>query len=158
MTKLKLTSTAFSDGGEIPRECGYKHGNKVPPLKIDCAYTRIKSLALIMDDPDAMGAVGKVWVHWVIWNISPGALKILEDEGYKSQTVDILQSDKGMTDFGEVGYGGPAPPDKRHTYVFKLYALDTKLDLPDKSTKADVEKAMEGHILEQATLTGTYAP
>ena len=107
MTKLKLTSPAFSDGGEIPRECGYKHGNKVPPLKIDCAYTRIKSLALIMDDPDAMGAVGKVWVHWVIWNISPGALKILEDEGYKSQTVDILQSDKGMTDFGEVGYGGP---------------------------------------------------
>ena len=158
MTKLKLTSPAFSDGGEIPRECGYKHGNKVPPLKIDCAYTRIKSLALIMDDPDAMGAVGKVWVHWVIWNISPGALKILEDEGYKSQTVDILQSDYGMTDFGEVGYGGPAPPDKRHTYVFKLYALDSWLDLPEGSTKSELEKAMEGHIIEQATLTGTYAP
>ena len=158
MTKLKLTSPAFSDGGEIPRECGYKHGNKVPPLKIDCAYTRIKSLALIMDDPDAMGAVGKVWVHWVIWNISPGALKILEDEGYKSQTVDILQSDKGMTDFGEVGYGGPAPPDKRHTYVFKLYALDSWLDLPEGSTKSELEKAMEGHIIEHAQLTGTYAP
>jgi len=63
-----------------------------------------------------------------------------------------------MTDFGEVGYGGPAPPDKRHTYVFKLYALDTTLILPDKSTKADVEKAMEGHIIEQTQLTGTYAP
>jgi len=158
MTKLKLTSPAFSDGGEIPRECGYKHGNKVPPLKIKCAYTRIKSLALIMDDPDAMEPAGKVWVHWVIWNISPGALKILEDEGYKSQTVDILQSDYGMTDFGEVGYGGPAPPDKRHTYVFKLYALDSWLDLPKGSTKSELEKAMEGHILEQATLTGTYAP
>ena len=158
MTKLKLTSPAFSDGGEIPRECGYKHGNKVPPLKIDCAYTRIKSLALIMDDPDAMGAVGKVWVHWVIWNISPGALKILEDEGYKSQTVDILQSDKGMTDFGEVGYGGPAPPDKRHTYVFKLYALDSWLDLPEGSTKSELEKAMKGHIIEETQLTGTYAP
>ena len=158
MTKLKLTSSAFSDGGEIPRECGYKHGNKVPPLKIECAYTRIKRLALIMDDPDAMGAVGKVWVHWVIWNISPGALKILEDEGYKSQTVDILQSDKGMTDFGEVGYGGPAPPDKRHTYVFKLYALDSWLDLPEGSTKSELEKAMEGHIIEQTQLTGTYAP
>ena len=158
MTKLKLTSPAFSDGGEIPRECGYKHGNKVPPLKIDCAYTRIKSLALIMDDPDAMGAVGKVWVHWVIWNISPGALKILEDEGYKSQTVDILQSDKGMTDFGEVGYGGPAPPDKRHTYVFKLYALDSWLDLPEGSTKSELEKMMEGHIIEHTQLTGTYAP
>ena len=158
MTKLELTSPAFSDGGEIPRECGYKHGNKVPPLKIDCAYTRIKSLALIMDDPDAMGAVGKVWVHWVIWNISPGALKILEDEGYKSQTVDILQSDYGMTDFGEVGYGGPAPPDKRHTYVFKLYALDSWLDLPEGSTKSELEKAMEGHIIEHTQLTGTYAP
>ena len=156
MTKLKLTSPAFSDGGEIPRECGYKHGNKVPPLKIDCAYTRIKSLALIMDDPDAMGAVGKVWVHWVIWNISPGALKEFQYEN--SQTPEIIQSDKGMTDFGEVGYGGPAPPDKRHTYVFKLYALDSILDLPEGSTKSELEKAMEGHIIEQATLTGTYAP
>ena len=156
MTKLKLTSPAFSDGGEIPRECGYKHGNKVPPLKIDCAYTRIKSLALIMDDPDAMGAVGKVWVHWVIWNISPGALKEFQYEN--SQTPEIIQSDKGMTDFGEVGYGGPAPPDKRHTYVFKLYALDSWLDLPEGSTKSELEKAMEGHIIEQTTLTGTYAP
>ena len=156
MTKLKLTSPAFSDGGEIPRECGYKHGNKVPPLKIDCAYTRIKSLALIMDDPDAMGAVGKVWVHWVKWNISPGALKEFQYEN--SQTPEIIQSDKGMTDFGEVGYGGPAPPDKRHTYVFKLYALDTPLDLPEGSTKSELEKAMEGHIVDLATLTGTYAP
>ena len=151
MTKLKLTSPAFSDGGEIPRECGYKHGNKVPPLKIDCAYTRIKSLALIMDDPDAMGAVGKVWVHWVIWNIIPQARA-------SSLIVGDNYAPEGMTDFGEVGYGGPAPPDKRHTYVFKLYALNDKLDLPDGSTKADVEKAMEGHIIEQATLTGTYAP
>ena len=71
--------------------------------------------------------------------------------------VDHL-SIEGMTDFGEVGYGGPAPPDKRHTYVFKLYALDSELDLPDESTKADVEKAMEGHIIEQTQLTGTYAP
>ena len=63
-----------------------------------------------------------------------------------------------MTDFGEVGYGGPAPPDKRHTYVFKLYALDSILDLPEGSTKSELEKAMEGHIIEQTTLTGTYAP
>ena len=156
MTKLKLTSPAFSDGGEIPRECGYKHGNKVPPLKIKCAYTRIKRLALIMDDPDAMGAVGKVWVHWVIWNIEPGALKVFQH--HPSQTPEILLSTRGMTDFGEVGYGGPAPPDKRHTYVFKLYALDTKLDLPEGSPKAALESAMKGHIIEQTQLTGTYAP
>ena len=109
-----------------------------------------------MDDPDAMGAVGKVWVHWVIWNINPDT----------KQFNDALE---GMTDFGELGYGGPAPPDKRHTYVFKLYALDCILDLPvethvegqgwmSSSTKADVEKAMEGHIIEQTQLTGTYAP
>jgi Raf kinase inhibitor-like YbhB/YbcL family protein len=156
MGNLKLTSSAFEDGGEIPRECGYKHGNEVPPLKIECAYTRIKRLALIMDDPDAMGAVGKVWVHWVVWNIEPGALKHFQYSA--SQTPEILLSTRGMTDFGEVGYGGPAPPDKRHTYVFKLYALDSILDLPEGSTKSELEKAMEGHIIEQTQLTGTYAP
>ena len=157
MTKLELTSPAFSDGGEIPREYGYKHGNKVPPLKIECAYTRIKRLALIMDDPDAMGAVGKVWVHWVVWNIESEALKQFQYSA--SQTPEILLSTTGMTDFGEVGYGGPAPPDKRHTYVFKLYALDIWLrDLPEGSTKSELEKAMEGHIIEQTQLTGTYAP
>ena len=146
MTELELTSPAFSNGGEIPRECGYKNGNEAPPLKINGITKRIKSLALIMDDPDAMGAVGKVWVHWVAWNIDP-----------TNTELENLTTE-GVTDFGEVGYGGPAPPDKRHTYVFKLYALDSELDLPGKSTKADVEKAMEGHIIEQATLTGTYAP
>ena len=143
MGDLKLTSSAFSDGGEIPRECGYKNGNEVPPLIIRGKPEGTESLALIMDDPDAMGAVGKVWVHWVVWNIDP-------------DTKLMMKS--GMTDFGEKGYGGPAPPDKRHTYIFKLYALDCKLDLPNESTKTDVEDAMDGHILEQATLTGTYAP
>ena len=145
MGNLKLTSSSFEDGGEIPRECGYKNGNKQPPLTVSGTPDGTKYLALIMDDPDAMGAVGKVWVHWVAWNIDP------------TTELENLTTE-GMTDFGEVGYGGPAPPDKRHTYVFKLYALDSELDLPGKSTKADVEKAMEGHIIEQATLTGTYAP
>ena len=158
MTKLELTSPAFSDGGEIPRECGYKHGNEEPPLKIECAYTRIKRLALIMDDPDAMEPAGKVWVHWVVWNISPGALKQFPCPPYQSQTPEIECNSKGMNDFGEVEYGGPAPPDKRHTYVFKLYALDTILDLPEGSPKAALESAMEGHIIEQTQLTGTYAP
>ena len=145
MGNLQLTSSAFSHGDEIPRKCGYKNGNEAPPLTINGIPEGTKSLALIMDDPDAMGAVGKVWVHWVVWNINPDTKRF----------NDALE---GMTDFGEVGYGGPAPPDKRHTYVFKLYALDTKLDLSNESTKADLEKAMEGHIIEQATLTGTYAP
>ena len=146
MGNLQLTTPAFSDGDEIPRECGYKNGNEAPPLAINGIPEETKSLTLIMDDPDAMGAVGKVWVHWIVWNIDPTATESLQD------------ATEGMTDFGEVGYGGPAPPDKRHTYVFKLYALDCELDLPNESTKTDLEKAMEGHIIEQATLTGTYAP
>ena len=146
MGNLKLTSSAFSHGGEIPREYGYKNGNKITPLTVSGIPEGTKSLALIMDDPDAMEAVGKIWVHWVAWNIDP------------TKTELEHLTEEGMTDFGEVGYGGPAPPDKRHTYVFKLYALDIRLDLPDKSTKADVEKAMDGIIIDEATLTGTYAP
>jgi len=156
MGNLKLTSLDFEDGGEIPRECGYKNGNKAPILQWELdsgggnelgGDDSPASFALIMDDPDAMGAVGKVWVHWVVWNIEPDV--------WEYGPGDAAE---GITDFGEVGYGGPAPPDKRHTYVFKLYALNIKLDLPSESTKADVEKAMEGHILEQTILEGTYAP
>ena len=156
MGNLKLTSSAFEDGGEIPRECGYKNGNKAPILQWELdsgggnelgGDDSPASFALIMDDPDAMGAVGKVWVHWVVWNIEPDV--------WEYGPGDAAE---GITDFGEVGYGGPAPPDKRHTYVFKLYALNIKLDLPSESTKADVEKAMEGYIIEQTQLTGTYAP
>ena len=164
---MRLISSSFSDGDEIPRACGYKNGNEQPPLGIFEIPDEAKSLALIMDDPDAMGAVGKVWVHWVVWHIIPEendyASGTRHDEienlfMYCSEGTDRYY--EGITDFGEYGYGGPAPPDKRHTYVFKLYALDCKeLTCADgKATKADVEKAMEGHILDQATLKGTYAP
>ena len=148
---MQLTSSAFSYGNEMPRKTGYKNGNISPPLTIGGIPAEAKSLTLIMDDPDAMDAVGKVWVHWVMWNIDPTTAEIVEST-VPSGAVE------GMTDFGEVRYGGPAPPDKRHTYVFKLYALDSILDLSSKSTKADIEKAMEGHIVDQATLEGTYAP
>ena len=156
---MQLTSSGFSDGDEMPIELGYKNGNETPALSINGIPEGTKSLALIMDDPDAMEAVGKVWVHWVVWNIIPDRVQI--DGGditpiYNSAIA--AECEPGMTDFGEADYGGPAPPDKTHTYVFKLYALDTELDLPQKSTKADVEKAMEGHIIEQTQLTGTYAP
>jgi len=145
MGNLKLTSSAFPDGGEIPREYGYKNGNQEPPLIVSGKPKGTESVALIMDDPDAMAAVGKVWVHWVVWNIDP-------------TKTELAKSTEGMTDFGEVGYGGPAPPDKRHTYVFKLYALDSAPGPFFSSTKADLEKAMEAHIIEQTQLTGTYAP
>ena len=167
MGDLKLTSSAFSDGGEIPRECGYKNGNKEPPLTISGIPEETASLALIMDDPDAMGAVGKVWVHWVVWNIIRDQDMLPNDDItplYDSKiTADVRC---GMTDFDDTGYGGPAPPDKRHTYVFTLYALDSELDgLEKTSTIADVLDAIAGdddggsdRLIERTRLKGTYAP
>ena len=104
-----------------------------------------------MDDPDAMGAVGKVWVHWVLWNIPKDVTKINENSIPEN-------SIEGETDFGEIGYGGPAPPDKEHTYIFKLYALDTVLNLSKNSTKKDVETSMKDHIIDETKLIGKYAP
>ena len=168
MGDLILRSSYFSDGGEIPRRCGYKDENEQPTLTICGIPDEAVELALIMDDPDAMGAVGKVWVHWVVWNIQPHqndyATGFTHDEieNLEKHTNDNMEIIKeGMTDFGKAGYGGPAPPDKRHTYVFKLYALNCTTEHQLRigiSTKADLEKAMECHILDQTTLKGTYAP
>lgn len=151
MVKLSLESSAFSSGKEIPKKYGYKFENVNPPLKIRNIPKDTKSLAIIMDDPDAMGAVGKIWVHWIIWNINPTTIEILEG------TIP-LGTTEGMTDFGKIGYGGPAPPDKRHTYIFKLYALKIKIDLKQGSTKAQLENAMKNQILEETYLQGTFAP
>ena len=148
---FELTGGDFSDGGEIPRECGYKNGNEAPLLRASGIPEGTKSLALIMDDPDAMEPAGKVWVHWVVWDM-------LAYDGIL--TTQGNANSYGTTDFGTVGYGGPAPPDKKHTYVFKLYALDLEriANVGEVSTKDGIEKAMEGHIIEQTQLTGTYAP
>lgn len=148
---MKLESSAFQNGGNIPRKHGYKKENVNPSLSFSDIPSETKSLALIMDDPDAMGAVGKVWVHWVIWNIDPNTKEIPEN----SIPDNAIQ---GKTDFGKISYGGPAPPDKEHTYIFKLYALDQKLNLNEGSTKSEVEKAMETHIISEAKLEGKYAP
>ena len=151
MGELTLSSSSFSDGEEIPRKHGYKNGNVKPPLEISGIPQDTQSFAIIMDDPDAQAAVGKIWVHWTIWNVEPNVSEIPESS-IPSGAVE------GKTDFGEIGYGGPAPPDKRHTYFFKLYALDTKLDLPQGSSKTQIEEAMKGHILDDTVLNGTYAP
>jgi len=151
MTTLKLESSAFLDGEEIPRKHGYKNGNIRPQLTINGITSNTQSFVIIMDDPDAQAVVGKIWVHWVIWNIDPNINEI-------SESLIPSNALEGKTDFGEIGYGGPAPPDKRHTYFFKLYALDTKLNLEKGSSKQQIENAMEGHILEKTTLTGTYEP
>ena len=146
MSDFVISSRDFEEGGEIPKKFGYKHGNEQPDIGFGHIPNETKTLALIMDDPDAMGAVGKVWVHWLFYQ----AMEI-------SNTSD-LEAVYGKTDFGEIGYGGPAPPDRRHTYVFKAYALNTKLDLKEGYSKQELEDAMKGHIIVEAKLTGTFAP
>ena len=146
-----LTSSAFENGGTIPQKYGYKNNNLSIPLKISEIPEGTKSLALIMDDPDAMAAVGKVWVHWVLWNISPNTKEIIEN----SIPIDSVE---GKTDFDEIGYGGPAPPDKEHTYIFKLYALDTILNLKQGSTKTELEESIREHIITEEKLEGKFAP
>jgi len=146
-----LTSSAFENGGTIPQKYGFKNKNLSIPLKISEIPDDTKSLALIMDDPDAMGVVGKVWVHWVLWNIPPNTNEIIENS--------IPQNSiEGKTDFDEIGYGGPAPPDKEHTYIFKLYALDVILNLKQGSVKDDVEESMKKHIITEVKLEGKFAP
>ena len=151
MTGFTLESEAFDPGGVIPRKHGYKNGNISPPLRISGVPENTVSLSLIMDDPDAMGVVGKVWVHWILWNIPPDIVELQEN----SIPLNCLE---GKTDFGEIGYGGPAPPDKEHTYVFKLYALDKKLETSNNSTKQEIEEVMKDHIIAETQLEGKYAP
>ncbi len=148
---MKIESSAFQNGGEIPRKYGYKKDNVNPPLTISDVPADAKSLALVMDDPDAMGAVGKVWVHWVVWNIDPSTGEIKENS-VPSNSIE------GKTDFGEIAYGGPAPPDKEHTYLFKLYALDEKLSIDEGSTKSQLEEVMKNHVIAESKLEGRYAP
>jgi Raf kinase inhibitor-like YbhB/YbcL family protein len=148
MTEFSFSSPDFEDGGEIPKKFGYKFENFEPKIRIPDGPEGTVSAVLIMDDPDAMKAVGKVWVHWLMCNM---LLPVHEDEA-------DLSTIYGKTDFGETKYGGPAPPDGKHTYVFKAYAIDTFLDLKEGYSKQELEDAMKGHILAEAKLTGTFAP
>lgn len=146
---MKLTSPNFMDGEHMPEKHGYPKENVNPPLKISGIPEEAESLVLLMDDPDAREPAGKIWDHWIVWNIDLSKTEISEGE---SPGIE------GMTDFQSRGYGGPNPPDGTHTYRFRLYALDTKLDLPEDSDKEDVLEAMEGHVLEEAQLEGKYDP
>jgi Raf kinase inhibitor-like YbhB/YbcL family protein len=143
---LKIYSPAFKDNSYIPGKYTCDGQDVNPPLLIEDVPSKAKSLALIVDDPDApMGT----WVHWVVWNIPPDTKEIKEDSAPKN-------AQQGRNDFGKHNYGGPCPPPGTHRYFFKLYALDTVLNLGANSTKADVEKAMGGHIVEKAQIIGLY--
>lgn len=148
---LQLTSPAFEDGGTIPEVYGRDAENVNPPLAVESVPGGAESLTLILDDPDAVDPAGKVWLHWLVWNVPPSRTEI--SEGWEP-TAAV----EGLNDFGERGYGGPDPPDGEHTYRFKLYALDATLHVAESAGKRDVGQAMQDNRLAQTQLTGTYAP
>ena len=149
--ELKIRSSAFQEGDMIPQKYTCDGADISPPLAWDAVPINTKSLALISDDPDA--PVG-IWVHWVIYNISP-TIKELPENIPPSKTLEN-GAQQGTNDFRKIGYGGPCPPRGIHRYYFKLYALDKVLDSEPGLTKAQLLKAMEGHVLAQGQLMGRY--
>jgi len=150
---IQITSSAFNEGNPIPKKYTCDGEDISPPLAWSGVPAGAKSLALIVDDPDA--PVG-TWVHWVIFGLPP-TLNGLNEGIAKTPQVEggAIQ---GNNDFRRPGYGGPCPPrGKQHRYFLKLYALDTSLTLKAGSSKADLEKAMRGHVLAQGQLMGTYS-
>lgn len=144
---MKLTSPAFKNNEKIPAKYTCDGDDINPPLQIDEVPTNTQSLVLIVDDPDAPAGD---WVHWTLWNINPQIKEITENSIPKEAV-------EGMTDFGKPGYGGPCPPSGIHHYFFKLYALDTQLNLAPSINKTKVVLTIQGHILAQAELIGLYS-
>lgn len=150
-TLFALTSTAFAEGGAIPRLYTCDDRNISPPLGWAHPPSETKSLALICDDPDAPRGT---WVHWVLFNIPP-TLSALE-EGLSANRLERMNIVSGVNDFGNTEYGGPCPPGGTHHYSFRLYAIDGVLALKKGASRDELEAAMKGHILAQASLMGTY--
>jgi hypothetical protein len=149
---IQITSTAFADGQPIPAKYTCEGQNISPPLKWSGTPANAKSYALIADDPDA--PVG-TWVHWVLYNLTATTTELAENTPKSQQLPGGAK--QGLNDFRRLGYGGPCPPlGKPHRYFFKLYALDALLDLKPGVTKKDLLKAMEGHVLAEGQLMGTY--
>jgi Raf kinase inhibitor-like YbhB/YbcL family protein len=148
---MKITSSAFKEGEMIPAQYTCDDKNISPQIEWGDVPQGTKSLALICDDPDAPAGV---WVHWVVFNIPPDLKEIKENlPNDKKISNGMCQ---GTSDFRKTGYGGPCPPGGTHRYFFKVYALDKILELEAGSTKAQLLKAMEGHILAEGNLMGKY--
>lgn len=143
---MKISTQAFSERRPIPERFTADGKNVNPPLAISGVPKEAKSLVLIVDDPDApMGT----WNHWLVWNIKPDTTAIAEDSVPRGSVV-------GNNDAGTGRYVGPSPPSGTHRYYFRLYALDTKLDLPAGSTRTELDDALHAHILSRAELLGRY--
>jgi Raf kinase inhibitor-like YbhB/YbcL family protein len=144
--KMKITSSAFQQGGKIPSKFSCDGANTNPPLQISDVPPEAKSLLLIVDDPDAPSGL---FTHWAVWNISPHTTAIAEGSTPKGV--------QGTNDFGKSGYGGPCPPSGAHRYYFKIFALDWELDLPSSAKRSQLDTAMKGHVIAQGELMGRYS-
>ena len=152
MEKLTLSSPAFKEGETIPRKHTADGPDQSPALEWSKPPAATKSLALLCEDPDAPRGL---WVHWVLWGLSPDSSSL--PEGVAKEKTIRGGAKQGKNDFGRIGYGGPSPPPgKPHRYYFKLYALDSVLTLEPGASRAEMVRAMEGHILAQGELMGRY--
>ena len=143
--KMKITSSAFQQAGNIPSQFTCDGADRSPPLQIAEIPSGAKSLVLIVDDPDAPNGL---FTHWIVWNIPPQTNAITEGSAPKGV--------QGTNDFGKSGYGGPCPPSGTHRYYFKVFALDGELDLPSGSKRGQLDAAMKGHVIAQGQLMGRY--
>ncbi len=141
-----ISTPIFKNGGNIPPKYTCDGENVNPPLEISDVPAGARSLVLIMDDPDSPGGA---WLHWSVWNIDPKTTEIMENSAPAGAV-------EGATGFGRTGYGGPCPRSGEHRYFFRLYALDSKLNLPAGARRPELEQAMAGHVLAEAELTGRY--
>jgi Raf kinase inhibitor-like YbhB/YbcL family protein len=144
--RMKITSSAFQEGGNIPSKFTCDGSDSSPPLQITGVPSEAKTLVLISDDPDAPGGL---FTHWLVWNIPTQTNSIAEGSAPKGM--------HGTNDFGKSGYKGPCPPPGTHRYSFKIFALDRELDLRPGARRSQVDAAMKGHIIAQGELVGRYA-
>jgi Raf kinase inhibitor-like YbhB/YbcL family protein len=150
--ELEIKSTAFEEGGSIPRKYTCDGTDISPPLSWTQPPEGTKSLVLICDDPDApMGT----WVHWVLYSLSPDTLELPEDVPDKKEVLGGAM--QGTNDFRRIGYGGPCPPSGTHRYYFTLYAIDSEPGLGAGATKKEVLTNIEGHVLAEGQLMGRYS-
>jgi Raf kinase inhibitor-like YbhB/YbcL family protein len=147
VTRMKITSSAFQEDGNIPSKFTCDGADTSPPLHIEGVSEGAKSLVLIVDDPDA--PVG-LFTHWIAWNIDPKSSEVAEGN-------PPAKAVQGKNDFGKSGYGGPCPPGGTHRYFFRIYALDRELDLAAGSKRKQLENAMRGHVVGEGQLMGKYS-
>lgn len=152
---MRISSPAFDEGEEIPAKYTCDGDDVSPSLRISDVPSDAEGLALVMDDPDAPGGV---FDHWIIWNIPPDTESIPEGVPPEEQVGSLGGALQGVNGFGEIGYRGPCPPGgPAHEYRLKLYALDAEVDLSPGVRKGDLEREMEGHIIDRDQLVGIYS-